>query len=473
MTNIDALIAELGDIPHETDEKRIRGKSRDFYWYSPILKEKLEHIRADLIVAPRNEAEVVQVLSACFKLGIPVTPRGRGTGNYAQCMPLAGGVVLDTKNMDKVKEIADGRAVVEPGALLGKIEEQTRASARQELRMFPSTREIASIGGFVAGGSGGVGSLHWGMLREPGNLLRLRIATMEETPRLIDLTGEQIATVHHSYGVNGLITEVEIALAPAQSWVEVIATFDSWDGSLKAGWEIAHHQGLFLRELAAIQAPIPHRYFRLHRKFLEGEGDNILCILAAPSAMGPLVDEIERYGGRVAFRSDTAPAEAKRGLPHLHHLTWNHTTLHALKTDPEMTYLQVGTPASDPLSALAAIAERYEGEILGHVEFVRAAGRVYASFLPVYRYSTEDRLKTVVRELEGLGCVCYNPHAYTYEEGNNSGPDAARLAMKREYDPKGLLNPGKMIGWEDPDYVYDSAGGWHYQGMRPAADAAE
>ncbi len=469
MSNIDDLIAKLGDIPFEADEKRIRGKSRDFYWYSPILKEKLEHVRADLIVAPRSEAEVVQVLSACFTLGIPVTPRGRGTGNYAQCMPLAGGVVLDTRNMDRVIQIDDGRAVVEPGALLGKIEEQTREESGQELRMFPSTREIASIGGFVAGGSGGVGSLHWGMLREPGNLLRLRIATMEENPRLIDLTGEEIDAVHHSYGVNGVITEVEIALAPAQNWVEVIATFDTWERSLDAGWRLAHHQGLFLRELAAIQAPIPYKYFRLHRKFFNGEGDNILCSLAAPNAVGPLVDEIERHGGRIAFRSDLTPPEAKRGLPHLHHLTWNHTTLHALKTDPEMTYLQVGTPKADPLGALATIAERYDGEILGHVEFVRAAGHVYASFLPVYRYTTEERLKTVVRDLEALGCTCYNPHAYTYEEGNSSGPDAARLALKREYDPSGLLNPGKMIGWEDPDYVYDSAGGWHYEGMRRAA----
>ena len=65
---------------------------------------------------------------------------------------------------------------------MSRIEVETREHGGQELRMHPSTRETATIGGFVAGGSGGVGSIHWGMLREPGNILRLRLATLEECP---------------------------------------------------------------------------------------------------------------------------------------------------------------------------------------------------------------------------------------------------------------------------------------------------
>ena len=67
-----------------------------------------------------------------------------------------------------------------------------------------------------------------------------------------------------------------------------------------------------------------------------------------------------------------------------------------------------------------------------------------------------------------MGCSCYNPHVYTYEEGNRSDADPARLDLKRRTDPKGLLNPGKMIGWEDPDYAYDPAGSYEYPGMRKA-----
>ena len=49
--------------------------------------------------------------------------------------------------------------------------------------MSPSTYNTASIGGFVAGGSGGVGSIRWGGLRDLGNVIRLRIVTMEAEPQ--------------------------------------------------------------------------------------------------------------------------------------------------------------------------------------------------------------------------------------------------------------------------------------------------
>ena len=79
------------------------------------------------------------------------------------------------------------------------------------------------------------------------------------------------------------------------------------------------------------------------------------------------------------------------------------------------------------------------------------------------------QLDQVVEELEAMGCVCYNPHAYTYEEGNNTGPCPKRLALKRKADPKGLMNPGKMIGWDNPDYAYDPKGDYDYPGLMKAA----
>ena len=182
-SRISAFIEKIGDIPVSTQEKTLRGKARDAFWYSPILKEKLDHVRAEAVVSPRDESEVLRILAACWALDLPITPRGGGTGNYAQAMPLAGGIVLDMKGLNRVKSIGEGIVTVEPGAILSKIEEETRADSNQELRMHPSTRETATIGGFIAGGSGGVGSIRWGMLREAGNLLRLRMATVEEEPR--------------------------------------------------------------------------------------------------------------------------------------------------------------------------------------------------------------------------------------------------------------------------------------------------
>ncbi|TIT58124.1 MAG: FAD-binding oxidoreductase, partial [Mesorhizobium sp.] len=155
---------------------------------------------------------------ACHRHGVPVTPRGSGTGNYGQAMPLSGGVVLNLAEMNAVQAIAPGRVVTGPGAVLAEIDKATRAHSAQELRMSPSTYNTASIGGFVAGGSGGVGSIRWGGLRDLGNVIRLRTVTMEAEPRVMELTGEEVLKVMHAYGTNGIITEVEMPLTASYDW---------------------------------------------------------------------------------------------------------------------------------------------------------------------------------------------------------------------------------------------------------------
>ena len=66
---------------------------------------------ADIVVSPTSEADVVRVLQAALELGIPVTPRGTGTGNYGQAMPLSGGILLDLSGFNRVQHIAPGRVV--------------------------------------------------------------------------------------------------------------------------------------------------------------------------------------------------------------------------------------------------------------------------------------------------------------------------------------------------------------------------
>ena len=90
--DMDALKRDLDGLKIEDNAKLVQQKSRDFYWYSPVLKRQLDAVTADLVVTPRTEAEVVRVLAACHRHGVPVTPRGSGTGNYGQAMPLSGGI---------------------------------------------------------------------------------------------------------------------------------------------------------------------------------------------------------------------------------------------------------------------------------------------------------------------------------------------------------------------------------------------
>ena len=98
--DVSALKRDLDGIKLDDNPAIVQQKSRDFYWYSPVLKQQLDHVTGDLIVTPKNEAELIRVLAACHRHGVPVTPRGSGTGNYGQAMPLSGGVVLNLAEMN-------------------------------------------------------------------------------------------------------------------------------------------------------------------------------------------------------------------------------------------------------------------------------------------------------------------------------------------------------------------------------------
>ncbi|MBB3772316.1 FAD/FMN-containing dehydrogenase [Angulomicrobium tetraedrale] len=465
--DIAALKARLAGIALEDNPALVRQKSRDFFWYSPTLKRQLDSVAGALIATPSSEGEVLRILEACFALGIPVTPRGAGTGNYGQAMPLAGGLVLDMSGLDKVLEVAPGRVRAQAGAIIAEIDTACRSSG-QELRLHPSTYRTASIGGFIAGGSGGVGSITWGGLRDLGNIIGLRIVTMEATPRILELTGEEVEKVAHAYGTNGIILEVEMPLAPAYDWIEAIIGFGDFTRAAAFANALGEQDAILKKLLSVISAPIPQDYFLRHRPYLPA-GEHVVLAMIAPIASAAFDSFTARWGGRVLFHSDRTGPEEARGLPPLYELAWNHTTLRALRVDPAITYLQTLYPFPDQLALVARIHEELGDEVPAHLEFVRFDGKITCFGLPLVRFTDETRLEAIIARHEALGIPVFNPHRYTLEEGGMKQTDAVQLAFKREADPAGLLNPGKMIAWENPDFDFSTGRTYLFPGLSAQA----
>lgn len=128
--------------------------------------------------------------------------------------------------------------------------------------------------------------------------------------------------------------------------------------------------------------------------------------------------------------------------------TWNHTTLQALKVDRTITYLQVRFPSHQPLATVAEFIAAYGDELPMHLEYIRAGGEVACAALPLLRYTTEARLREIIAHLERRGCAVFDPHTYVLEDGGMKRTDPEQLAFKRAADLQGLLNPGKMRGWD-------------------------
>src|ERR1700691_3254606 len=156
--DLEAFTRSLDDVPIETDAKVLQKKSRDFFWFSPVLKRQLQGKIAELVVVPRDEADVLRIASAAARYRVPITIRGGGTGNYGQCVPVQGGVVLDMGGLAEIEWQKGALLRVGAGRKMHLIDAETRKQG-YELRMHPSTKRMASIGGFAAGGSGGICSV--------------------------------------------------------------------------------------------------------------------------------------------------------------------------------------------------------------------------------------------------------------------------------------------------------------------------
>ena len=459
-----ALKAALSHLEIDENPISVRAKSRDFFWYSPVLKARMDHLTADFVVSPRSEAEVIEVLAAAHAQNVPVTVRGAGTGNYGQAMPMRGGIILHMKNMTAVKEIHPGRVIVEPGCLIKDLDAATRAHSGLELRMHPSTHATATIGGFIGGGSGGVGSCTWGVLRDLGNILRLRVVTAEATPQVHDFTGEELHRVSHAYGTNGIITEIEMPLAPAYDWVEIFVTHRDFTHAVQLAGDLGHQDGILKKLISVYEAPTASAYFARIAPHVTPE-DTLFGLMIAPQSMDGFLTFLARYpGAQIIYRSDETQWEKEPGP--VFEYGWNHTTLRALKVDPSITYLQVGYAPGVYEERIAAIRAAFPGELIQHLEAMRMGGQLGFAGLTLVKFTTETRLDEIIAAHEAMGAHVFNPHRYTLEEGGRQSTDATQLDFKRQADPKGILNPGKMIAWDAPDWDYSRM--YAYKGMKAA-----
>lgn len=472
--DVAALQAGLPTLDWTTDPERLALLSRDFAWFSPILKRALEGRRADIAVRPRDEAELEQLVAACAKRRIPLTLRGAATGNYGQCTPVQGGVLVDMGALNRIVWQRGGIVRAQAGIRLAELERQVREQGF-ELRTMPSTFRVATLGGLFAGGFGGVGSITYGPIAAPGNVLGASALTVEPEPLTVELRCADALALHHNWGTTGIVLELELALAPAQSWLELIVVFEDsaqrsgFDAALEFGNALALAPGCPKRNIAVLAQPVPGFVTRQNTKWEAAfpPGHDAALVVVAESSE-PAVREIAaRFGGRVTHQAPSA--EAQRRNQTILEMCWNHSTLHALKADPGRTYLQCSFTAGQHLEQVRAVHQRFgragaganpadptdpaAAEVLMHVEFIRSLdGPLICTALPLVRYSGEARLEEIIAGYRASGVRVNNPHHRYVEDGRFGGTlPAAAAAAKRQLDPLNLLNPGKLRVWPLPE----------------------
>ncbi len=440
-----SLASDLAEIIKDatriiTQPQIVERLSRDFYWYSPVLKAQLDGKHADVIVQPISTAEIRSVLRHCYATETPVTLRGAGTGNYGQAVPLKGGVVLDLQRMDAIEGIDnEGVAVCEPGVRLGALENYARERG-WELRCYPSTIAKASIGGFLGGGSGGIGSVAHGGLRDFNTVRAFEVVTMEQEPRVVLHQGPAVHDVLHAWGTNGVITRIWFGLTPAVEWAQVVVNFSTFASAFDFSESIATADQWTKRLVTVFEWPIPSFFAPIKQVTLDSQSS--IFFLIAESQRATLLDAARAAGGTITYAE---PYTGLKSSPLLSDYTWNHTTLWAMKTDPAYTYLQCGFSPQNSRDQIAQLKSKYGDDFLLHMEWMKnGSGIVIPGAIPVVRFTTELRLNEMIYFCREIGVFVANPHVNNVEGGGRYREDNVQLQTKYRYDPRGLMNPGKM-----------------------------
>lgn len=425
------LAGIVGDGNVVRDAAALQEASRDYSWMSPILRRELDGMLADLVVRPGSPDEVARVAELAHRHDVPVTGRGRGTGNYGQAVPLAGGIVLDTSRLAEVIDLGDGWITAAAGTTFVALETAARRSG-QELVMFPSTIR-SSLGGFVCGGAGGTGSVEHGFLWD-GFVSALETVGCVEGAEPEWVEGAEVSPFLHAFGTTGLVTAATVRLEPVRRWTALIASFAEWGAALDAAWLLIN------------RSPLP--------RSVSVDEASLVALFPSDPAMpsdrvslraiveGDDVVEVERIVAEAGGRTEAVRPD---GTAQLVSLSYNHVTLRAVRANPSLCHVQVGGPL------LASRADDVRASLPGamlHVDCHKLGPDPWFGGLLISEFRDDPTLRQGMADLRELGVGVVDPHTYRL------GAHADLTAMWRQAarsDPKGLLNPGKLPSRPLPD----------------------
>ena len=448
-TDWDAFAEQLAPVETISEPVLVKKRSRDCFWYSPILNSELKQSFGDLVAVPSTREDLRHCLRVAYAAEVPVVLRGGGTGNYGQAVPVDGGLIIETTKTNRILEIGEGYVKAEAGAVMADINVVLKEKG-WELAMFPSTQDIATIGGFVAGGSVGIGSLATGALREPGNLIELKVMSVEAAPQEHSFIGEDVMRVHHAWGLNGVITEVTMRTVPTRDWIACIATFDRYEDAYRASLVVATSPDMAPKMASVVDARIAAYFPRLKGHIRDNA--TLLASYVPRADVDAFRALVDAHGGQTEQALSDADRQAK-AIPHVFEFCYNHTTLQVLKSDRSATYQQIGVPDPADVDAIARLRAELGEEVWTHHEFSRLDGKIAVIDLPIIWFTSPERLEEINETYRRHGFAVYDAHSSKVERGGLHNADYRHLAWKKRLDPKGLLNSAKSVAWEQVKYL--------------------
>ncbi len=414
------------------------------------------------VVLPEDEAQLVAALEVCHRLAVPVVARGAGTGLSGGALPHRLGVTLSLAKFNRILKV-DPRsctAVVQCGVRNLAISEAA-APFGLYYAPDPSSQIACTIGGNVAENSGGVHCLKYGMTLH--NVLKVRGFTAEGEPiefgsEALDAPGiDLLAVVIGSEGMLAITTEVTVKLVPkpelARCMVASFPTIESAGsavasviarGIVPAGLELMDQR------MTAVAEDYVHAGYDLSAAALllcesDGTEEEVAEEIAAMKRV------LEESG---ASRIEVSADEAQR----LKFWSGRKNAFPASGgISPDYMCMDSTIPRkrlAEMLLAIQAMESKYRLRCVN--VFHAGDGNLH----PLILFDANDRDEFERCERFGaeileaslkLGGTVTGEHGVGVEKLNSMCVQFSRaeleqfLAVKRAFDPAGMLNPGKVI----------------------------
>src|SRR3989440_1162328 len=415
-----------------------------------------------VVALPETEEQVQRVLQTCSALGVPVVPRGAGTGLSGGALPPGDGVLLSMAKFMRVLRV-DPRArvaVVQPGVRNAVISE-VAAPHGLYYAPDPSSQIACTIGGNVAEKSGGVHCVKYGLPLH--NVLRVRGLTIDGEPLELgaeapDAPGlDLLALAVGSEGMLFVVTEVTVKLLPKPRGAQVImASFDELE---KAGNAVAAviAAGIIPAGLEMMDRPATVAVEQFVAAGYDLEAAAIL-LCESDGTPAEVADEIARMEAVLlragAVRLSVSRDEAER----LRFWSGRKAAFPAVGRISPDYYCMDGTiPRKRLGEVLRFIAEMEKNYGLGCPNRFHAGdGNLHPLILfdannAEELHRTEEFAAEVLEKCVAVGGTITGEHGVGVEKINQMcvqfRPAELELfhAVKRAFDPRGLLNPGKAV----------------------------
>lgn len=459
------LLDSLESVVTRVNTDRVERKlnSHDIAAMPILIKPLLGNTLADAVVQPQSEAELVRLVQWANQHHVPLTPRGKATSGYGGVLPIKQGIVVDFYFLRDVLKIDRENLTVTTQSGIS-FEHLDKAIKKKglTLRLYPSSYPSATVGGWLAQGGSGFGSYQYGSFAD--NVVSAKVVQPDGEVRTF--AGEDLGMIADAEGITGLISEVTLRVMPDEE-LDLISVGCDKHACFQR----------FLGELINADLPVWSLMF-INPKMAELKNE-------APQQMHyghPVQEHVElpkSYIITITSRKKDAEHVRKgvesileelrsKGEQHVHILSqkiaeheWeNRFKLMVVKRlGPSLVPAEVIVPADQVGNFLAEVESKIGQPIVKEGVVLRngRAGKpevVILGFIPAdqrklsYNFAFALSL-TVAKLAEKFGGREYSTGLYFTKKANHVlGKDRAdRLrSYKKEVDPNGILNPGKVIG---------------------------